>query len=462
MKIVVMGVGYVGLVHAAVCAESGLMVTACDIDAAKIAAFDTGEVAAIERYIAEPGLTALIRETLHKTLFFSADLAQAVAGADVVFMCLPTPQGQDGSSDLSLYDAGIRELAGVLAARDATRRLLIVNKSTVPIGTLRRLQAILAEYQVPNCGVASNPEFLAEGSAVRDARQPDRVVAGCDCAEDFALLRRVYIKFINHVRIQYLETTPETAEAIKYVANTLLLSSISFWNGVAARIGETFPNVDIDAVRRGVTADSRINIWGSYVSNGAGGSCFGKDIASLIHQMRGKSIKTDLLEAARDINEFQKLYLTDRAVQEAGFSFNRKTVAVLGLAFKKRTNDMREASAIKVIESLLGKGVAAIRAFDPLANASARAWFTKTRNELFTKITYCDSMEEALCGSDALFISSDCEEFKGLAQLIMRKTAPPYLVIDGRRVILDYKGLVENGYAYLAVGGPLLGAYKPQ
>lgn len=460
MKIVVMGVGYVGLVHAAVCAESGLMVTAYDIDSAKIAAFNTGEAAAIERYIAEPGLTALIQESLHKTLFFSADMAQAVAGADVVFMCLPTPQGRDGSSDLTFYDNGTRALANILAKRDSSRRVLIVNKSTVPIGTLRRLQTILHEHNVQNCGVASNPEFLAEGSAVKDARQPDRVVVGGDCAEDFALMRRVYIKFVNHVRIQYLETTPETAEAIKYVANTLLLSSISFWNGVAARIGETFPNVDIEALRKGVTADSRINIWGSYVSNGAGGSCFGKDIASLIHQMRGKNIKTDSLEAARDINEFQKVYLTERAMHEAGFNFNQKTVAVLGLAFKKRTNDMREASSIKVIESLLGKGAASIRAFDPLANEAAKAFFTKERNVLFEKITYCASMEEALSGSDALFISSDCEEFKGLTTLIMHKVKPPYLVIDGRRAILDYKGLAENGYAYLAVGSPLLGQYN--
>lgn len=456
MKIVVMGVGYVGLVHAAVCAESGLMVTAYDIDPAKIAAFATGEAAAIERYIAEPGLTALIQESLNKTLFFCADLEQAVADADVVFMCLPTPQGRDGSSDLTYYDDGTRTLAKIMAKRDASRRVLIVNKSTVPIGTLRRLQTILDEHRVPNYGVASNPEFLAEGSAVKDARQPDRVVVGCDCAEDFAALRRVYIKFVNHVRIQYLETTPETAEAIKYVANTLLLSYISFWNGVGARIGEKFPNVDIEALRKGVTADSRINIWGSYVSNGAGGSCFGKDIASLIHQLRGKSISTGILDAARDINEFQKQYLTDRAINEAGFNFNQKTVAVLGLAFKKRTNDMREASSIKVIESLLGKGAASIRAFDPLANEAAKAYFTKERNALFEKITYCDSMEDALAGSDALFISNDCEEFKGMAPLIMAAIKPPYLVIDGRRVILDYKGLAEKGYSYLAVGGPLL------
>lgn len=456
MKIIVMGTGYVGLVHAAVCAETGHHVTAFDINQYKIEDFASGEARRIEHHLTEPGLVALINEYLHKTLWFSSDLETACEDADVVFLCLPTPQDVNGSADLMYYDSGVRALAETLARRETAKRVLIVNKSTVPIGTLRHLQHVLDEYNVRNYGLASNPEFLAEGSAVLNARQPDRVVVGCDHHEDFAILRRVYLKFYNHVRIQYLETTPETAEAVKYVANTLLLSYISFWNGVGAKLGEAFPNVNIDDLRKGVTSDSRISIWGSYVSNGAGGSCFGKDIASLIYQMKAKSLKTGMLEAARDINEHQKVYLTERAINEAKFNFNNKTVAVLGLAYKKRTNDMREASSIKVIESLLGKGARSIRAFDPLANESAKAYFTKERNVLFEKIKYCHSMAEALDASDALFISSDCEEFKGLAALIPKKVAPPYLIIDGRRVILDYQGLVEAGYGYLAVGGPLL------
>ena len=174
------------------------------------------------------------------------------------------------------------------------------------------------------------------------------------------------------MRIRYLETTPETAESIKYMANTLLLTYISFWNGVGARLGEAFPNIRMEDLKLGVTSDDRISTWGSYVSNGAGGSCFGKDIQSLIYQINNTGRSTDLLQAVYNINEFQKIYLIDRAVHEAGFNFNQKSVALLGLAFKKRTNDMRDSAALKVVESLLVRGVKEIRAYDPLAMEDAQ------------------------------------------------------------------------------------------
>jgi UDPglucose 6-dehydrogenase len=308
------------------------------------------------------------------------------------------------------------------------------------------------ECGVPNYGVASNPEFLSEGTAVLQARHPNRVVVGCDEDVDFKILRRVYSQFVNHVQIKYVETTPETAEAIKYVANTMLLTYISFWNGVGAKIGEKFKKVDIDALRLGVTADERISTWGSLVSNGAGGSCFGKDIASLIYQLRRANVNTKLLEASFEVNEYQKVYLIDRAVTEAGFMFNNKTVAVLGLAFKKHTNDMRDASSIKVIESLLGKGVSRIKAYDPLANDSAKAEFCPSKNILFDKIEYCATAKKAIEGTDALFISSDCEEFRGLSRTIEESVKPPYLIIDGRRMIPDYQELIAKDFGYLAVG----------
>jgi UDPglucose 6-dehydrogenase len=285
-----------------------------------------------------------------------------------------------------------------------------------------------------------------------DARRPDRVVVGCDTAEDFNILRRVYSQFVHHVRIKYIETTPETAEAIKYVANSMLLTYISFWNGVGAKIGEKMVNVNIDDLRLGVTADDRISTWGSFVSNGAGGSCFGKDIASLIYQMRRVNVSTKMLEASFEVNEYQKVYLIDRAIAEAGFKFNNKTVAVLGLAFKKHTNDMRDASSIKVIESLLGKGAAAIHAYDPLANETAKVVFDPSKNILYEKIKYFDSAKEAILGSHALFISSDCEEFRGFSRTIEDTVKPPYLVMDGRRMIPDYGELVARKFSYLAVG----------
>jgi len=459
MKIIVAGTGYVGLVHAAVCSEYGHEVYAYDNDEKKIKAFASGISEEIERYINEPGLVNIIRETLNKYLFFSSGLESIVEGTDVVFMCLPTPPNLDGSTNLTFYDAAAESIAGIFSTRKDQRRVVFVNKSTVPIGTARHLQRIVSSRNVQNFGVASNPEFLAEGTAVSQARTPDRVVVGCDGEEDFRILRRVYSQYVNHVRIKYIESTPETAEAIKYVANTMLLTYISFWNGVGAKIGEKIPNVKIDDLRLGVTVDDRISTWGSFVSNGAGGSCFGKDIASLIYQLRRANVNTKMLEASYEVNEYQKIYLVDRAIAESGFQFNNKTVAVLGLAFKKRTNDMRDASSIKVIESLLGKGVSRIKAYDPLANNAARAVFSPERNVLFENIEYVESAKDAIENSHALFISSDCEEFRGLSRTIEQMVQPPYLVMDGRRMIPDFRELVENGYTYLAVGSMVM---KPE
>ena len=457
MKVIVLGTGYVGLVHAAVCSEYGHEVYAYDNNQEKLSAFASGKPQEIERYVNEPGLVNVIRENLDRYLFFSSDLKSIIEGTDAVFMCLPTPPNLDGSTNLTFYDAAAEHLAEQLGKRKDKRRVVIANKSTVPIGTARHLEQIMASHRVKNFGVSSNPEFLAEGTAVMQARRPDRVVVGCDDQLDFNILRRVYSQFVNHVRIKYIETTPETAESIKYVANTMLLTYISFWNGVGAKIGEKFPNIKIDDLRMGVTSDERISTWGSFVSNGAGGSCFGKDIASLINQLRKVNVSTKMLEASYEVNEFQKVYLVDRAITEAGFKFNNKTITVLGLAFKKHTNDMRDASSIKVIESLLGKGAARIQAYDPLANDAAQAVFDPAKNILFEKIAYFDSAKKAIEGSDALFISSDCEEFRGLSRTVETLVKPPYLIMDGRRMIPDFEDLTSKNYTYLAVGATAMG-----
>ena len=452
MKLIVAGTGYVGLVQAAVCSEYGHEVRAYDVDKDKIEAFSTGQADEIEKFVMEPGLSNIIRETHGKSLFFTDGLNSIIEGTDAIFLCLPTPSNLDGSTNLTYFDAAAEEIAEMLAKRKDKRRVLIVSKSTVPIETVRRLEGIMKKNNVQNFGVASNPEFLAEGTAVDQARRPDRVVVGCDHEDDFKILRRVYSQFVNHVRIKYIETTPETAETIKYVANTMLLTYISFWNGVGAKIGEKIPNVDIDDLRMGVTADDRISTWGSFVSNGAGGSCFGKDIASLIYQLRRMNVSTKMLEASYEVNEHQKVYLVDRAINEADFKFNNKTVGVLGLAFKKHTNDMRDASSIKVVEALLGKGVSQINAYDPLANETASQVFNPSKNMLFEKIKYFDSARAAIEGTQALFISSDCEEFRGFSRTIEDTVKPPYLIMDGRRMIPDYVELVAKNYTYLAVG----------
>jgi UDPglucose 6-dehydrogenase len=456
MKIIVVGTGFVGLTHAAVCSEYGHEVYAYDIDKRRIAAYSTGQREAIDHYVNEPGLPSIIAENLGRYLFFTDDISSVIEGADALFLCLPTPPKPDGSSDLSFYFDAARYLAELLAHRKDQRRVVLINKSTVPIGTARRLEAVLRDHNVPNVGVASNPEFLPEGDAVEKSRRPDRVVVGADSEEDFRIIRRIYSQFVNHVRIRYIETTPETAEGIKYVANTLLLTYVSFWNGVGARLGETFPNVRMEDLKRGVTADARISTWGSYVSNGAGGSCFGKDIQSLIYQLRSAGQGADLLQSVYQINEYQKTYLIDRAMREARVNFNHKTVALLGLSFKQRTNDMRDSSSLKVVEALLARGVREIRAYDPMALKEARKFFDPEQNHLFEKISYHESVKAALVGSQMLFISTDWEEFRGLSRTIEQTVEPPYLVMDGRRMIPDYQELVAAGYGYIAVGSPYL------
>ena len=458
MKVIVVGTGYVGLPHGAMCAEYGHEVWAYDINEARINAYRTGERNQIEQHVNEPGLAPIIKETLNKTLFFTTDISEMIEGTDVIFMCLNTPPRRGGSTDMSYYLNAANHIAGLLAKRKVKNRVVIVNKSTVPIGTARTLEGILQNHGAENVGVASNPEFLAQGKAVEGSRSPDRVVIGADTEQDLKMLRRLYAAYVNHVRIRYIETTPETAEAIKYMGNTLLLTYISFWNGVGAKVAESFPNVRMEDLKVGVTADSRISTWGSYVSNGAGGSCFGKDIQSLIYQLNQTGNRTNLLQAVYNINEHQKTYLLDRAAYEGNFRFNNKTVAVLGLAFKKRTNDMRDSAALNAIETMLARGVKKIRAYDPLAMEAAREhWFNPEQNHLFERIEYCDSADDALAGSDACYISTDWEEFRSLGEVLLDTVSAPYLVIDGRRMIPGAtQMLTEAGIDFLSVGGPFV------
>ncbi|HFC12613.1 MAG TPA: UDP-glucose/GDP-mannose dehydrogenase family protein, partial [Anaerolineae bacterium] len=419
MKVIVIGTGYVGLPHGAILAEYGHEVYAYDINETRINAYKSGDRAAIEHQVNEPGLASVIQETLNKTLFFTTDISDVVEGTDIVFMCLNTPPQRSGSTDMTYLIAATKHLAQLLAQRKDQKRVLVVNKSTVPVGTARMVEGLLREAGAKNVGVASNPEFLAQGNAVEGSRRPDRVVVGADTEQDLKMLRTVYSAYTNHVRIRYIETTPETAESIKYMANSLLLTYISFWNGVGARVAESFDNVVMEDLKLGVTADKRISTWGSYVSNGAGGSCFGKDIQSLIYQLNQAGNTTDLLQSVYNINEYQKTYLVDRAVYEAGFSFNNKTVTLLGLAFKKRTNDMRDSAAIKAVDALLAKGVRKIRAYDPLANQIAQEyWLNPEKNHLYDRIEYFDSAEEALKDSDAVYISTDWEEFRSLSTIL--------------------------------------------
>jgi UDPglucose 6-dehydrogenase len=241
------------------------------------------------------------------------------------------------------------------------------------------------------------------------------------------------------------------------VSNALLFTYISFWNSVGARLAERFSNVRMDDLRSGVTSDERISGWGTQVGIGAGGSCFGKDIRSLMHQLESVASSAELLQAVERINEFQKVYLLERASAEARFDFAGKTVAVLGLTFKQGTNDMRDSAALRVIEGLLARGVAAIRAHDPVVDeAAARRWLDPARDPMLERMSYHRTAEDALRGSQALFIATDWEEYCSLGGLVREVVQPPYLIIDGRRMI-NASELVGRGYTYLPAGGPLLG-----
>lgn len=455
MKVIVVGTGYVGLPHGAILAERGHTVWAYDLNKERITDYSTGNKGKIERHVNEPGLAAIIEKNLDSTLFFTTDISHIIDDVDVIFMCVNTPPLKGGDTDLSYYRDAAYTIAELLSQQNKRKRTLIVNKSTVPIGTARRLQGILDEFKVANVGVASNPEFLAQSKAIEGSRRPDRLVIGADTKEDFSILRELYSEFVGHVRIRYIETTPETAEAIKYVGNTLLLTYISFWNGVGAKLAETFNNIDMEDLRLGVTSDTRISHWGAYVSNGAGGSCFGKDIRSLIYQLKHTNNNTNFLQAVYNINEYQKHYLIERA-SDAGYNFGDKTIAVLGLTYKKQTNDMRDSAALNAIDALLGQGASTIHAYDPLANQIAqRNWFSPQKNPLYNKIKYFDSAQEAISGTTGMYISTDWEEFRSLSDIIKRTVSPPYLIIDGRRMISNYDQLVSAGYSYLPVGGML-------
>ncbi len=462
MKVVVMGTGFVGLTHAAILAERGLQVVAIDVDADKLAAFASGESSRIERYVNEPQLSACVREgVLRGTLTFAKNVIPHLDEATAVFMCLPTPASADGSTDLSYFQTVTKTMMRALAKTQRRRRLLIVNKSTLPVGTATRLAQTFHAAGL-DVGVACNPEFLPQGDAVEASRRPSRIVVGADKEEDFLVLREIYAPHVGHVRIRYIETTPETAEAIKYVSNALLFNYVSFWNGVGARIAEAVPAVDMNDLRLGVTADPRISTWGSYVGNGAGGSCLGKDMRSLVHQMEGAGIPADLLHTILAINERQKTCLLARAEHQLGLCFSGKRVAVLGLAFKKKTNDLRDSSALATIDELLRRGVAQIRTYDPLVpEEAARVWLSPARDPAYRRISYHASAEEALAGSDTLIICNDSEEFRALVPVILRTARPPYAILDGRRMLSEPETLVRAGFDVVAVGsGPQRGRYR--
>ena len=438
MKIAVVGTGYVGLVLGACLAENGNAVMCVDKDESKIDLLNGGKMP-----IYEPGLEEMVRRNRHEErLSFTTDLPTAVRASEIVFIAVGTPQGEDGSADL-------QHVLGV--ARDVGRAMdkytVIVDKSTVPVGTANRVREAVASATTRAFSVVSNPEFLKQGAAIEDFMKPDRVVIGTEAGDDraAAVMRELYGPFTRTgAPIMMMDTA--SAELSKYAANAILATRISFMNEVA-NVCELV-GADVDQVRKAIGSDRRIGTSFLFPGVGYGGSCFPKDVKALLKSSSDKGYDFHVLRAVERVNEAQKERLV--AKMERHFAstgdrqgFGGKTIAVWGLAFKPRTDDMREAPAIVVIERLLAAG-ARVRAYDPEAAPTARRLFG-------TRIEICEKSYDALSGADALAVVTEWNEFREPDFDKMRRLMRSAVVFDGRN-IYSPEQMRSLGFTYFSIG----------
>lgn len=461
MHLVYMGAGFVGACSAAVSADSGHSVMAFDINEKKIADLSSGDPARITGCLHEEGLAELILQHRSK-LSFTADLKAlelAMDSVDAIFMCLPTPEKENGESDLSYFKKASEMLAELMVKRNGgeqSNRILIINKSTVPIRTVDLTRGIMDEAGVTNYGVASNPEFLVEGQAVYDSIHPKRVVVGAETEADFKTLRKIYQRFYDSSNVTYQEMNPYEAATVKLLSNTALFNRLAYTFSVVGRICELYPELNYEQIRNGIISDSRIGKWGFYDSLYAGGSCLIKDAMSLAYQIEIEGGDPSFIHSILEANTAQITRFYGRAETEAGVDFHGKTVTLLGLSFKQGTNDMRHSGALHLIRNLLGAGVNKIRAFDPAAMEACRAVFDPEKDSLYERIEYCEDEKAALTGADVVFLVTDWPEFRTAADAIL-DTCKPCLVMDGRRIIAHrYEDLVDRGFSVIAVGSPLM------
>lgn len=462
MHLVYMGAGFVGACSAAVAADSGHKVLGYDINQEKIANLTSGDAERIRATLHEEGLAEMIIQHRDKLQFSSDEkvLAEKLDTADAIFMCLPTPERPDGSSDLSYFIKATERLGELLVKRNngtQSKRVVLINKSTVPIQTVDLSHKILAEKGVENYGIASNPEFLVEGQAINDSIHPSRVVVGAENETDLATLRKIYQRFYDAANVAYIEMNPYEAAAAKLLSNTALFSKLAYTFAVAGRLCEVMPHLNYEQVRKGVTSDPRIGRWGFYDSLYAGGSCLIKDAQSLAYQMKEYGGNPDLILQILQENENQVNRFVERVEEEAGLSFTGKKAALLGLAFKQSTNDIRHSGSLKVLRYLLGAGVSEIRAHDPAAMPDCAKLFDVQQDEIYRRIKYCDSEREAVQGADFIIIGTDWPEFRTLADEIIESGKPGAVVMDGRRIISHrYADLQAAGFTVIAVGSPVL------
>jgi len=435
MKIAIIGTGYVGLVTGTCFADSGNEVTCVDIDEAKVAALNEGEIP-----IFEPGLKEMVTyNAAAGRLSFTTDLSAAVEPAEIIYLAVGTPQGEDGAANLSALWIVVESIAPHLR-EDA----IIVTKSTVPVGTNARIFAQLKKLTGRECSVASNPEFLKEGAAIDDFEKPDRVVVGVRDQHSADVLRQLYEPFLR-TEHPFLVMTPESAEMTKYVANALLATKISFINEMAnlcERMGG-----DINDVRRGIGHDSRIGFAFLFPGAGYGGSCFPKDVRALAVMAEEHGISPRMLKAVDDVNQHQKGVMIDKVNEHFGGNLQGKTFAIWGLAFKPRTDDVREAPALVLIDHLLAQG-ADVQVHDPEAMPNAQAIYGE-------KITYYDRRKQALEGADALFIMTEWNDYKrpNWEEMLQLMRSPT--IFDGRN-LYEPERMKNRGFRYYSIGRPVV------
>ncbi|MCX7874999.1 MAG: UDP-glucose/GDP-mannose dehydrogenase family protein [Melioribacteraceae bacterium] len=436
MKLSVIGTGYVGLVSGTCFAEMGNQVICVDNNQQKLEMLKNGKVT-----IYEPGLEILFTRNIEKQrLTFTDDLKFAALNSDIIFLCLPTPQDEDGSADLKYVFGVAHEIGKILKENNDKDYKVIVNKSTVPVGTSKAVTQILEEYEIKNFDVVSNPEFLREGFAVEDFMKPDRIVIGSNSKKAFEIMRELYEPFVRQGN-PIFEMNPESSEVTKYAANSYLAMRITFMNELANFCEKVGANVDL--VRKGMGSDSRIGKRFLFPGIGYGGSCFPKDVNALIKTSEENNSPIRLLKVVDEVNKQQKLVLVKKLLQHFNNDIKDKKIAIWGLAFKPNTDDMREAPSINIIKELNKHG-AKISAYDPAAMENAKFYVDEIPE-------YSNEQYEVLKDADALLILTEWNEFRNPDFNKMKSLLKNHLIFDGRN-IFDLEKMEELGFTYYSIG----------
>ena len=435
MNIAIVGTGYVGLVSGACFAEMGIDVTCVDINPEKIKCLLNGEIP-----IYEPGLEDLVKRNVEAgRLHFTTDLTTCLDNVEVVFSAVGTPPDEDGSADLQY----VLEVARTFG-RNIKKYTILVTKSTVPVGTAKKVKAVIEEELTKrgeqiDFEVASNPEFLKEGAAIKDFMSPDRVVVGIESDRAKKVMERLYRPFqMNNYRLYFMDIP--SAEMTKYAANAMLATRISFMNDIANLCDLVGANVDM--VRKGIGADTRIGSKFLYPGCGYGGSCFPKDVKALARTAREYGYTMGVIEAVEAVNERQKEIVVKKLQDKLG-TLRGKTIALWGLAFKPETDDMREAPALVVIEKLLEAG-ASVKVYDPVAR-------DECRRRIGDRVVYCKDMYDVVIDADALAVLTEWKEFRIPSWSVIKRVMKQSVLVDGRN-IYSKDEVIAEGFEYAAIG----------